>query len=438
MMTFLYALGVAAMGVGLVVFSYLDRIYRELGRVTTGHVHSNLEIFEAQVEPRIGLDRLQAASAFRILAALWLVLVTAETARGVIVFVPNTWDALAQALIYVLVEVLLLSQILPDFLLVRTTGVWLLPLVFLIRGALWIVWPFRALLQLVEWLGHLPQDSPPDTASTPQQGIEALVEAAQQEGILRHGEAEMIEQVVEFSDKRVLELMTPRPSIVAIPASATVKQLRELLIAKKFSRVPVYEASLDDVIGVVLARDLLEVPEDEARRRLARELVRPALFVPETKYGSDLLKEMQRRNQQMAIVLDEHGSVAGLVTVEDLVEEIIGEIGEEDKPPAPDAVRESDGSLILRGSISLEKVQELFGVEWKVAGEEYATTIAGLLNHLAGHVPSPSEQLEFGGLRFEILEANQRKVLRLRARRLPAAVSTGGHHPQNSLRSPNE
>lgn len=424
MMTFLYALGVAAMGVGLVVFSYLDRIYRELGRVTTGRVHSNLEIFEAQVEPRIGLDRLQAASAFRILAALWLVLVTAETARGVIVFVPNTWDALAQALIYVLVEVLLLSQILPDFLLVRTTGVWLLPLSFLIRGALWVVWPFRAVLQLVEWLGHLPQDSPPDTASTPQQGIEALVEAAQQEGILRHGEAEMIEQVVEFSDKRVLELMTPRPSIVAIPASATVEQLRELLVAKKFSRVPVYEASLDDVIGVVLARDLLEIPEDEARRRLARELVRPALFVPETKYGSDLLKEMQRRNQQMAIVLDEHGSVAGLVTVEDLVEEIIGEIGEEDKPPAPDAVRESDGSLILRGSISLEKVQELFGVEWKAAGEEYATTIAGLLNHVAGHVPAPGEQLEFGGLRFEILEANQRKVLRLRARRLPAAVST--------------
>ena len=424
MMTSLYALGVAAMGVGLVVFSYLDRIYRELGRVTTGRVHSNLEIFEAQVEPRIGLDRLQAASAFRILAALWLVLVTAETARGVIVFVPNTWDALAQALIYVLVEVLLLSQILPDFLLVRTTGVWLLPLMFVIRGALWIVWPFRAILQLVEWLGHLPQDSPPDIAPTPQQGIEALVEAAEQEGILKHDEAEMIEQVVEFSDKRVLELMTPRPRIVAIPAGATVEQLRELLVQKKFSRVPVYEESLDDVTGLVLALDLLEIPEEEARRRLVRELVRPALFVPETKYGSDLLKEMQRRNQQMAIVLDEHGSVAGLVTVEDLVEEIIGEIGEEDKPPAPDAIRDPDGSLILRGSISLEKVQELFGLEWKAGGEEYATTIAGLLNHLAGHVPSPGEQLEFGGLHFEILEANQRKVLRLRVRRLPAAVPT--------------
>ncbi len=423
MMNSLYVLGVAAMGVGLVVFSYLDRIYRELGRVTTGRVHSNLEIFEAEVEPHFGLHRHHAAPVFRLLAALWLVLVTAETARGVIVFVPNTWDALAQALIYVLVEVLLLSQLLPDFLLVRTTGRWLLRLVFVIRGVLWIAWPFRVVLQLVPWLEHLPHDSPADRPATSQEGIEALVEAAEQEGILERDEAEMIEQVVEFSDKRVLEFMTPRPSIVAIRASATVERLRELLVEKKFSRLPVYEESLDDVIGVVLARDLLEIPEDEARRRLVRELVRPVLFVPETKHGSDLLKEMQRRNQQMAIVMDEHGSVAGVVTVEDLVEEIVGEIGEEDKEPAPDAVRDTDGSLILRGSLSVEKVQELFGVEWDVAGEEYATTIAGLLNHIAGHVPSAGEQIEFGGLRFEILEANQRKVLRLRARRLAATVS---------------
>ena len=119
MMTFLYALAVSALGVGLVVFSYIDRIYRELGRVTTGGVHEHLEIFEAEVEPHFGLERARAATGFRLLANLWLVMVTAETARGVIVFVPGTWDALAQALIYVLVEVLLLSQFIPDFLLAR-------------------------------------------------------------------------------------------------------------------------------------------------------------------------------------------------------------------------------------------------------------------------------------------------------------------------------
>jgi CBS domain containing-hemolysin-like protein len=217
--------------------------------------------------------------------------------------------------------------------------------------------------------------------------------------------------------------MTPRPDVVAIPADSTVEEFRKLLIATKFSRVPVYEGSLDDVIGVALARDLLQVPEDEARRRSVRELARPVLFVPETKHGSDLLKEMQRQNQQMAIVIDEHGSVAGVVTVEDLVEEIVGEIGEDDRVPAPDAVREPDGGLVLRGSVSLEKVQELFGVEWTATGEESATTIAGLLNHISGHVPLQGEHIEYGGLRFEILEANQRKVLRLRARRLPSVVS---------------
>jgi len=422
-MNFFYALAVAALGVGLVVFSYLDRIYRELGRVTTGHVHTHLEIFENEIEPQFHLERARAATGFRLLANLWLVIVTAETARGVIVFVPGTWDALAQALVYVLVEVLLFSQFIPDFLLVRTTGRWLVRFALVIRAFLWIVWPFRVLLELAVSLARISDDHPSDSSTSQQEGIEALVDAAEQEGILERSEAQMIEQVVEFSDKRVLEFMTPRPDVVSISADSTVEQLRQLLIQTRFSRVPVYEHSLDDVIGVAFARDLLQVPEEEARRRTVRELARPALFVPETKRGSDLLKEMQRRNQQMAIVVDEHGSVAGIVTVEDLVEEIIGEIGEDDRVPAPDAVREPDGSLVLRGSVSIEKVQELFGVEWDVTGEESATTIAGLLNHIAGHVPAPGEHLDYGGLRFEILEAHQRKVLRLRARRLPAAVS---------------
>ena len=423
MMTFLYVLGVAALGVGLVIFSYLDRIYRELGRVNKGRVREHLELFEAEIEPHFGLERSRATTGFRLLANLWLVLVTAETARGVIVFVPGTWDALLQALVYVLVEVLLLSQFIPDFLLARTKGRWLVRLALIIRAFLWIVWPFRVVLELAVSLARISDDQPADGSAAQGEGIGALVDAAEQEGILDPGEAQMIEQVVEFSDKRVLEFMTPRPEVIAIPANATVADLRKVLINTKFSRIPVYEDSLDDITGIAFARDLLQIPESEAATRTVREVARPAFFVPETKHGSDLLKEMQRRNQQMAIVVDEHGSVAGIVTVEDLVEEIIGEIGEDDRVPSPDAVREPDGSMILRGSVSVEKVQELFGVEWDVSGEESATTIGGLLNHIAGHVPAAGEHLDYGGLRFEILEANQRKVLRLRGRRLPAAVA---------------
>jgi len=426
MMTFLYVLGISALGVGLVIFSYLDRIYRELGRVNKGRVREHLELFEAEIEPHFGLERTRATTGFRLLANLWLVLVTAETARGVIVFVPGTWDALLQALVYVLVEVLLLSQFIPDFMLARTKGRWLVRLALVIRVFLWIVWPFRVVLELASSLSRISDDQHADGSAAQEEGIGALVDAAEQEGILDPGEAQMIEQVVEFSDKRVLEFMTPRPDVIAIPANLTVADLRKVLINTKFSRIPVYEDSLDDITGIAFARDLLQIPESEAASRTVRELARPAFFVPETKHGSDLLKEMQRRNQQMAIVVDEHGSVAGVVTVEDLVEEIIGEIGEDDRVPSPDAVREPDGSMILRGSVSVEKVQELFGVEWDVSGEESATTIGGLLNHIAGHVPAAGEHLDYGGLRFEILEANQRKVLRLRGRRLPAAVTAIG------------
>jgi len=423
MMTFLYVLGISALGVGLVIFSYLDRIYRELGRVNTGRVREHLEFFETEIEPHFSLERTRATTGFRLLANLWLVLVTAETARGVIVFVPGTWDALLQALVYVLVEVLLLSQFIPDFLLARTKGRWLIRLALIIRAFLWFVWPFRVLLELASSLSRISDEQHADGSATQEEGIGALVDAAEQEGILDPGEAQMIEQVVEFSDKRVLEFMTPRPDVIAIPANVTVADLRKVLINTKFSRIPVYEDSLDDITGIAFARDLLQIPESEAATRKVRELARPAFFVPETKRGSELLKEMQRRNQQMAIVVDEHGSVAGIVTVEDLVEEIIGEIGEDDRVPSPDAVREPDGSLILRGSVSVEKVQELFGVEWNVSGEESATTIGGLLNHISGHVPAAGEHVDYGGLRFEILEANQRKVLRVRGRRLPSAVA---------------
>src|ERR1700680_4210689 len=175
MMTFLYVLGVSALGVGLVIFSYLDRIYRELGRVNKGRVREHLELFEADIEPHFGLDRMRATTGFRLHANLWLVLVTAETARGVIVFVPGTWDALLQALVYVLVEVLLLSQFIPDFLLARTSGRWVVRLALLIRAFLWIVWPFRVLLELAVSLARISDDHPSYHSTSQQEGIEALV-----------------------------------------------------------------------------------------------------------------------------------------------------------------------------------------------------------------------------------------------------------------------
>lgn len=414
-----YTLGVIGLCAVLVVFAYLDRIYRELGRVSPGKLRDHTEVFESEIEPLLGLERRRAALGFAILAHLLLILVAVETARGVLSLVPAAWEAGAQLLVYVLAEVLVCMHFVPELLMARTTSRWLLPLVPALRFALMLIWPVRAVLEMAVSVAHISEEELPAGAAaqqTQQEGIEALMEAAQEEGILAGDEAQLIEQVVEFSDKRVLELMTPRPDIVAIPANATIEQMRRVLVENKFSRVVVYQESLDNVVGIAHVRDLLQIPESEAKWRTVRELARPAFFVPETKFGSELLNEMRRRNEAMAIVIDEHGLVAGVVTVEDLVEEIVGEMGKENSRLAPDIIRESDGSVVLRGSVSISKVQELFGIDLAEAANEGATTVAGLLNSITGHVPHPGEHIEYNGLHFEVVEANQRKILRLRVR----------------------
>jgi putative hemolysin len=421
----LYTIGVLALTAGLAVFAYLDRVYRELDRVATGRMSAHLGTFEAEIEPRFKMDRHRAALAFTLLARLWLVLVAAVTARGVIFFVPGSWEAALELVFFLSGEVIILMQFVPSLLLAGVRGNWIAPFVPAIRVFMLIIWPVQVVLEMLVSVLHLSEDDEQATESSEQQSIEAFVDAAAEEGIIEQDEARLIEQVIEFGDKRVRDLMTPRPDVVAIRAAATLEELSELIVEKKFSRIPVYEKSLDDIVGVVMARDILEVSDRDAAHRTVRELMRPGLFIPETKLGSELLKEMQRKNQQMAIVIDEYGLMAGVVTVEDLIEEIVGELGEEDRRPAPDVVREAGGSMVLRGSVPVDKVAELFGVHLDESSEHAgATTIAGLLNGIAGHVPRTGEMLDFDGIRFEVLEANQRKVLRVRARQVPASAAS--------------
>jgi len=420
----LYTIGVLALTAALVVFSYLDRVFRELGRVHAGRIHGHLDTFEFAIEPRFKMDRRRAALAFSLLTRFWLVLVAAVTTRGLIFFVPGTWEAVVEMVFFLSAEVVVAMQFLPAVLLARAPGNWIAPLVPVVRVFLIVIWPVQAVLELLVSVLHISEAEPAAPAVEQQQAIEALVDAATEEGIIESDDARLIEQVVEFGDKRVRDVMTPRPDVVAVRASATLEEFRDLVVETKYSRLPVYDKSLDDIVGIVMSRDMLEVPDSEAGHRTVRELMRPALFIPETKFGSELLKEMQRKNQQMAIVIDEYGLMAGIVTVEDLVEEIVGEIGEEDRRPAPDVIREPTGSLVMRGSVPVEKVGELFGIQLAASPEHSgATTVAGLLNSVAGHVPRTGEVIETEGLRFEVLEANQRKVLRVRARRLAASTA---------------
>jgi putative hemolysin len=415
----IFAFGVVLLALFLPVYSYLTLIYRELGRMTTGPVHEHLDIFEAEIEPRIKLNRRSAGRAFRILGHFWLAFLVLQTARGVWTFVPGAWESVVQLAVFIGLEVVIAMHFIPDILLYRTTGRWLLPLLPLLRASLVLVWPVRVFLEGAESLARISEaETEKSEEQRTEEGIEALVEAAEEEGIIEPEQADLIEQVVEFSDKRVREVMTARPDIVAIQANATLEELHAQLVQSGFRKLPVYEHSLDDIVGVVYSQDLLQVADTDLPKRQVRELMRPVLFMPETKIGSELLREMRQRDQTMAVIIDEHGSVAGIATMEDLVEEIVGVGGADGTHPKLEMVREGISSLVMRGSTAIGDVEEMLGVHFGESADETVTTIAGLLSHVSGKVPAPGEKCDLQGFRFEVLEANQRKVLRVKIQKL--------------------
>jgi CBS domain containing-hemolysin-like protein len=417
--TWLFALGVVLLASFLPVYSYLALIYRELGRMTTGPVHEHLDIFEAEVEPHLHINRRSAGRAFRILGHFWLAFLVLQTTRGVFTFVHGTWESVVELAAFIVLEVVFAMHFIPDILLYRTTGRWLIPLLPFVRASLVLVWPVRVFLEGAESLARISEQELEKTEEQrTEEGIEALVEAAEEEGIIEPEQAELIEQVVEFSDKRVREVMTPRPDIVAISGDATLEELHAKFTETGFTRLPVYEGTLDDIEGVAHSQDLLQVADSDLPKRRVRELMKPALFMPETKAGSDLLKEMRQTNQTMAVIIDEHGSVAGIATMGDLVEEIVGDSGSDSLHPKLEMVKDGSSSLVMRGSTSINDVEEMLGVQFGETSDETVTTIAGLLSHVSGKVPAPGEKFDLEGFRFEVLEANQRKVLRVKAQKL--------------------
>jgi len=416
--TLLYAIGVILLALFLPVFSYLTLIYRELGRMTTGPIHEHLDIFEAEIEPRLRLNRRSAGRAFRILGHFWLAFLVLETTRGVVYFVPGTWEALTELSVFIALEVVVAMHFIPDVLLYRTTGRWLLPLLPLIRASLWLVWPFRVFVEGAETLARISEkESEKTDEQRTEEGIEALVEAAEEEGIIEKDQADLIEQVVEFSDKRVREVMTPRPDIIAVSADATLEEFHAKCVETGHTKLPVYEKSIDDIAGIAHSQDLLTIADADLPKRKVRELMKPVLFIPETKVGSELLKEMRRKDQSLAVVIDEHGSVAGIATMEDLVEEIVGESSEQKAEAVAEIVNEGGGAMVLPGGLPIEELEDQLGAHFHENSGETVTTIAGLLSHASGKVPAPGDKIELEGYRFEVLEANQTKVLRVRVRK---------------------
>src|SRR5215218_5941663 len=243
--------------------------------------------------------------------------------------------------------------------------------------------------------------------------LQALIDVGEDEGILEEEEGELIHSIIEFGDTRVSEVMTPRPDIVAVADTATIREARDIILESKYSRLPVYREQIDNVEGIIYVRDLLQCWAEETEDESIKPLIRDVYFVPETKPVAELLEEMQKTHVQLAMVIDEYGGVCGLVTVEDILEEIVGEIEDEDiaGEELEEIVEGKDGSYEVLASTEIDKIERLFDME--IETDDF-TTIAGLVINESGKVPAVGEVLAIRGLEVEVLEADERRIGRLR------------------------
>ena len=258
-----------------------------------------------------------------------------------------------------------------------------------------------------------PPPTPDEAAEEANDAAKAYIESAEQEGLIEGEERRLLQSIVDFGDTLVREVMTPRPDIVAIRESATIGELRALFREQEYSRFPVFRDNLDNIAGFVFIKDLVLLGETEDYRSLA-PLVRPAVFVPETKRVPELLKQFQRQQTQCAIVVDEYGGTAGLVTIEDLLEEIVGEIRDEYDVETEPIVEEADGHFVVSGKVNIDEVAQRLNLQIEREGFE---TVGGyLLSHL-GRVPAVGERFEIDGLIVEVLDAERRRINRVRISR---------------------
>jgi CBS domain containing-hemolysin-like protein len=254
-------------------------------------------------------------------------------------------------------------------------------------------------------------DEPPGEAG------EAAPPAGEPEALIEQDERRLIQSIFEFGTTLVREVMTPRPDVVAVRAETTFAELRALLKEQTYSRIPVFKESLDNILGVVFVKDLIQLSGDETRA--IDSLVRPAYFVPETKNVSDLLREFQRQRVQIAIVVDEYGGTAGLVTLEDLIEEIVGEIRDEYDEEAETVTDEGNGVFVFSAKVNIDEVAERLGVAIEREGFE---TVGGFILSSLGRVPTVGERFDVDGLCVEVLEAERRRVHKVRIRRRQPSV----------------
>jgi magnesium and cobalt exporter, CNNM family len=287
------------------------------------------------------------------------------------------------------------------------------PVAFLGR----VLGPFaNALLKLANVL--MPGKGLKEGPYITEQELMASAAVASEEGVIEEDEKELIHSIFEFGDTIVREVMVPRPDVIAIEDTATLRDVQALVLEHGYSRIPVFHEDLDDVVGVVFAKDVLKAMHQGDGERVLTDICRPARFVPESKRVADLLREMQKEKFHQALVTDEYGSVTGIVALEDLLEELVGEITDEYDTETPDVVEVGDGTYRVSGKTSIDDVNELLGAE--LPDEEW-DTVAGLVLDLFGRIPDNGEETAFQGLRFTVEEVRGRRVATVLISREPGA-----------------
>jgi putative hemolysin len=419
----------SATAITLVIFAaiidtfaaYISRVYSEFGKILPREVQDNLDEWEEKVEPLIGLSRDHAALSASVLQQLTLGITALGIGAVLFDRAPHaarpTYPEIAQAILIVVLIVVFCNQILPSLLFTHTRGRWASRLVWPIRLLLWLMTPITVLIRFSFSVASLTEE-PVSPDEEPAVDVESLLEAGEEEGILEESDRDLVRSAVEFGDKLVREVMTPRPQIFAVPESITLERFLELLKEHNFSRVPAYAGTLDSITGIVFTHDLLHLTDEEARTRSVSSIQQSAAFVPETKRGYELLREMQREKQHMRIVIDEYGTVAGLVTIEDLLEEIVGDIRDEHEKDGhiSDPQAEANGVWVVAGNFPVGRISELLGEPVEVDEEYEAKTLGGLVSEIEGRIPLPGEVvlLDHAGLRIQVVASTDRRVERLR------------------------
>jgi putative hemolysin len=404
--------------VALVVMSIIDVAFTNINKVS---VRRLVENSKSKAAPRLALlleSRPEVLISIHILIQLLLVsgavfLFTAIQHRQI----PYAVTVLITVVV-MMVVILVFRHLIPRIVTMRSPELALLRVFSIFRITHFILGPIsRLLMGALNYFHRWEEEmEPAKEEEASEEEIQAFIDAGQEEGILEHDEGEMIQSIVHFRDKVAREVMTPRTQIVATDITAPIDKLLQLVVNKRHSRIPVYRDELDNIEGIIHERDLLRIWHKGEKVENIRSLVKPVYFVPETKPVDDLLQEMKEKGDQMVLVVDEYGGVSGLITMEDLIEEIVGDIRDDSGRDVDKVIEETNGVYIVQGSLELSALEEKLGAP--LVSNTECTTVAGAVVELFGRLPSPGEKIEHGGVEVEVLDADRRRIQRLRLKLL--------------------